>query len=103
MHKNKFTIAILLGMSSLALGCNGSAEQSKPTLKAPEQLTLKAQFKEHFKIGTAISRDQILGALPEDLNVAKTQFNTFTPENSMKWERIHPELCLLYTSDAADE
>ncbi|MEM5547172.1 endo-1,4-beta-xylanase [Pseudoalteromonas fuliginea] len=104
MHKNKLTIAILLGMPSLALGCNGAAEQSKPTLKsqkAPEQLTLKAQFKDHFKIGTAISRDQILGALPEDLNVAKAQFNTFTPENSMKWERIHPEL-ETYDFEAAD-
>ncbi|MBU2879926.1 endo-1,4-beta-xylanase [Aliiglaciecola lipolytica] len=95
MHKNKLTIAILFGVSSFTLGCNNSTEQNAATTpiveKAPEQSTLKARFKDHFKIGTAISRDQILGVLPDDLNVAKAQFNTFTPENSMKWERIHPQ------------
>ena len=94
MYKNKLTIAVLLGMSSLALGCNSATNQTAEkadTAKVTEQLTLKEKFKEHFKIGTAISRDQVLGVYPQDLEVAKAQFNTFTPENSMKWERIHPE------------
>ena len=92
MYKNKLTIAVLLGMSSLVLGCSSATDNTKTsTENASSQLTLKDKFKNNFKIGTAISRDQILGVYPQDLAVVKAQFNTFTPENSMKWERIHPK------------
>ena len=93
MRNKKIGIAMLVGISCLTMGCKESTDQQKQIeeeLKTAVPVTLKAQFSEHFKIGTAISRAQIMLELPEQLEVAREQFNSFTPENSMKWERIHP-------------
>ncbi|MGK9369007.1 endo-1,4-beta-xylanase [Melioribacter sp. Ez-97] len=53
--------------------------------------TLKEAFKEYFLIGGAISDFQAAGKEPEALELAAEQFNTITPENMLKWERVHPE------------
>src|SRR5215213_9179634 len=77
------------GLFALA-AINASAEESPATLKGA--------FKEHFKIGTAISRSITSGRgfrrTPEqvsvDIALVKAQFNQVVPENEMKWESLHP-------------
>ena len=52
---------------------------------------LKTMFQDSFQIGTALSRVQILNKEPGTLALVEKHFDVITPENSMKWERIHPE------------
>lgn len=61
-----------------------SNQQAKP-------IVLKEAFKERYRVGTAMSLVQIMGEEPDTLSLVTSQFNSVTPENSMKWERIHPE------------
>src|SRR4051812_35424555 len=76
----------LISLASLA----GSAEE-KP-------VTLKEAFKDHFKVGTAISRGITSGQgfrrTPEqvaaDVALVKEQFNQIVPENETKWGSLHP-------------
>jgi endo-1,4-beta-xylanase len=55
------------------------------------QPALKEVFKNDFRIGAALSLDQISGREPEALALVGKQFNTITPENILKWEEVHPE------------
>jgi endo-1,4-beta-xylanase len=56
-----------------------------------QSLTLKDAFNDHFLIGAALNYDQASGNDTASLKVLKSEFNTITPENLMKWERIHPQ------------
>ena len=64
----------------LAFSCNGG-----------DDLTLKHAFKDYFLIGTALNNDQVMGVDRLSANLAIQQFNSITNENSLKWERVHPE------------
>src|SRR5690606_8045734 len=50
--------------------------------------SLKEAFKDKFYIGTALNAWQLMGSKPEELNIAKTQFNSIVAENVMKSGRI---------------
>lgn len=105
MIGKKMGILSLVASICVTAGCQETRIQYKQQdagLASAAPVTLKGQFNEYFKIGTAISRSQIMLELPEQLDVARTQFNTFTPENSMKWERIHPQLNQ-YDFDVSDK
>ena len=52
--------------------------------------SLKEAYIDDFKIGAALSEDQVTGKLPQALEVAKVQFNSITPENILKWQNVHP-------------
>ncbi len=60
-------------------------------ISAQDQSTLKEAFKDHFLIGAAINEFQTSGKDEISLEIIKKQFNQVTPENIMKWERIHPK------------
>lgn len=51
-------------------------------------MSLKEAFKDKFYIGTALNAWQLMGSKPEELNIAKTQFNSIVAENVMKSGRI---------------
>ena len=55
-----------------------------------KSVTLKKVFKDKYLIGTALNNYQINGKDPKSLQVAVEQFNAVTPENVLKWERVHP-------------
>jgi endo-1,4-beta-xylanase len=56
----------------------------------PAQTTLKEAFKKHFRIGAALNSGQFTETNAMESALVKQHFNTITPENDMKWERIHP-------------
>lgn len=52
---------------------------------------LKDAFGDRMLMGTAVNRIQISGIDPLAKPFIVRHFNSVTPENAMKWERIHPE------------
>ena len=58
---------------------------------AQEQRALKDVFRNDFKIGAALNRRQIFEEDVRGAEIVKTQFNSITPENILKWALVHPE------------
>jgi endo-1,4-beta-xylanase len=53
------------------------------------QTTLKDAFKDSFMIGAALNRAHFTDQT-RDTALIKAQFNSITPENVLKWEKVHP-------------
>ena len=51
---------------------------------------LKSSFKGIFLVGAALNRSQFTEENARGAALVKTQFNTITPENVLKWEPVHP-------------
>lgn len=60
------------------------------TVHAQETNTLKAAFKDHFLIGAALNAAQFFESNEVETAIVKTQFNSISPENVLKWESVHP-------------
>ncbi|MDR3734110.1 MAG: endo-1,4-beta-xylanase [Acidobacteriaceae bacterium] len=58
---------------------------------AQSPTTLKDAYRGAFYIGTALNADQIKGKDARGVKIVTAQFNSITPENALKWERVHPE------------
>jgi endo-1,4-beta-xylanase len=52
---------------------------------------LKAQFREGFMVGAAVNEAQFSGRDAQGATLVKSHFNSISPENALKWERVHPE------------
>ena len=57
----------------------------------PDRTTLKSAYKSEFYIGAAVNTAQYMQEDKRALPLLKTQFNSITPENDMKWMYIHPQ------------
>jgi endo-1,4-beta-xylanase len=55
------------------------------------QPALKDAFADDFLIGTAVNVRQIYGEVPQETAIITKQFNSVTPENILKWQKVHPE------------
>jgi endo-1,4-beta-xylanase len=53
--------------------------------------TLREAYKNAFHVGVAINNAQITGQDSSGDAIIARQFDSITPENVMKWERIHPQ------------
>lgn len=51
---------------------------------------LKDYFANDFLVGAAVSAMNLLSSDEKLREIIKTEFNTLTMENEMKWERLHP-------------
>ncbi|MGH9822023.1 MAG: endo-1,4-beta-xylanase, partial [Blastocatellia bacterium] len=58
---------------------------------ASPQPTLKEAFKGGFLIGAAINPSQFSEQDTRAAEIIKTQFNTISPENALKWQSVHPK------------
>jgi len=54
-------------------------------------VSLKEVFKSDFLIGAALNRRQFFEEDQRALPIIKSQFNSITPENQLKWLLIHPQ------------
>jgi endo-1,4-beta-xylanase len=77
-----FSVAVLMGSSSV-----GISAETNSSMRA----TLKDTFKNDFLIGVAINEAQFSGRDARGDAVIKSQFNSISPENCLKWEAVHPE------------
>ncbi len=74
-----FILAVLLLAS-----CTSTTEP-KP------EATLASAYNEHFYIGAALNTSQYTGEDQRGIPIVEKHFNSISPENDLKWERIHPE------------
>lgn len=73
----------LLATVLIATGCaQPSADSSLPSLAD--------LYTDSFKIGVALNPGEIAGDDPAAAQLIAGQFNAYTAENDMKWERIEP-------------
>lgn len=61
------------------------------SIREPIESSLKKGFSNAFLVGSALNRGQIMGENKQATELVKQQFNSLTPENVMKWEKIEPE------------
>jgi endo-1,4-beta-xylanase len=61
---------------------------------------LRDKFKDDFLIGAALNKSQFYEEDKRALPIIKTHFNTISPENVLKWERVHPKLNVYNFADA---
>ncbi|QHJ13933.1 Endo-1,4-beta-xylanase A [Paraglaciecola mesophila] len=79
-----------VGHDSLALSPDESALPQKEA--NPRQVNnLKTHFNKQFLVGSAINAQQAKQTQTDTDALIIAQFNSITPENEMKWERIHPK------------
>ena len=88
--KKVFLNTSIIALSFFGLACN--------TEQQPEK-GLKDYYKGNCLIGAAIYPEVF--DKPASASLLTAEFNCITPENDMKWERIHPTL-EEYTFDRAD-
>jgi endo-1,4-beta-xylanase len=63
---------------------------TSPTASA-ETPSLKDTFKDSFLVGAALNPAQFTEEDARGSTLVKAQFNSISPENVLKWERVHPE------------
>jgi endo-1,4-beta-xylanase len=56
-----------------------------------QTVSLKDVFKSDFMIGAALNRRQFSEEDTRALPIIKSQFNTISPENQLKWQLVHPQ------------
>ena len=71
----------------LAVACSGP----HTTATAPSSSGLKDAFRGAFLVGTALSPRQFEGRDTASVALVAREFNAATPENVLKWERVHPQ------------
>ena len=76
-----YAVAVLLVF--FITGCSNKQEPDTPALKDV--------FKDYYLIGTAMNVNQVAGKDEKSVELILKHFNSITPENMMKWEKIHPE------------
>lgn len=69
---------------------------------AQQPTTLKVAYRGVFHVGAAINERQIAGTDDVSTRIVTTQFDSISPENVLKWERVHPEPDT-YNFDLADK
>jgi endo-1,4-beta-xylanase len=77
-------------MRTSAAFCLGAA-LTAATVSAAEPPALKDLVPPGLRIGVALNRAQSDGKDAAALAIVTRQFDSITPENLLKWERVHPE------------
>ena len=79
----------LLMVGALA-ACSSSAPSTTVTPSASK--TLKDAYAGSFMVGGAINEAQFNERDRSGVSIVRSQFNTVTSENILKWEHVHPRL-----------
>ena len=59
--------------------------------QSPSEQSLKEMFAENFLVGAALNYKEVNGQEERALPVLKKHFNSISPENGLKWIKVHPE------------
>lgn len=83
---SKATRSALLTLAGtlLAMLASPAVSQERPT-------TLKQAFESAFLVGAALNPEQFYERNPAEVALITSQFSAITPENNLKWERVHPQ------------
>ena len=82
-----------LAACAAALLCLSQSAPAQNPASAPAPTTrgLKDAFRDAFMVGTALAPQQFRERDTASVALIKREFNAITPENVLKWERVHPE------------
>lgn len=100
MIKTIKTSILFFTLISCILSCKNQIAKKKNQIK--EVVSLKSNFKNNFFIGAAINENIILEEDSLSENILKNEFNTISPENSLKWMFLQPKPNTFYF-DIADK
>ena len=78
---NNFNIILFFAVIFCAPSCGNNLNSTD---------SLKKYYSSFFNIGAAINEDIILGLDNDSKQIVETQFNSITPENSLKWIFVQP-------------
>ncbi len=85
------TVPFFLLALLLLSACTEQMPGDEPDATVPtEATTLKDAFGDAFLVGAALNAAQVTGRDTMGAALVASHFNSTTPENEMKWERIHP-------------
>lgn len=90
MIKLTKTLLLLFTIISGLSSCSNTVSKNK-NIEAKKTTSLKDTYKNNFLIGAAINDNIILEKDTLAIKVLKSDFNTITPENIMKWMYVHPK------------
>ena len=77
MPNRRFVILTAILAASLAIAAQSPA-------------TLKDAYRDSFYVGAAVNAAQFTGTDARGAAIVAKQFSSITPENVLKWERVHP-------------
>lgn len=83
MKSGTLNLSLPTGLLAAALLVMGGPAKSA-------DIALKDVFKGDFMVGVALNQRQFTEQDTNGATLVKAQFNAISPENVMKWERIHP-------------
>lgn len=89
----RMRMALLAALLSTGLMAATALAAAEPPASSPASAptTLKAAYSGDFYIGAAMNKAQITGKDKRGDAIIEAQFNTISPDNALKWERIHPK------------
>ena len=82
--RHAFTI-ITIAIVCILISANGLSNSNKIKVDS-----LSDRYKDLFHLGAAINQDIIFGKDVQSLNIVTSEFNSITPENSLKWLYLQP-------------
>ena len=77
------SVAVLVVSMNAFLASRQAAVREAPSLKDV--------FRSAFYVGAALNERQFSGQDERGAAIVRAQFNSITPENVLKWERVHPD------------
>jgi endo-1,4-beta-xylanase len=87
-RKNNVVLAVAIALSVPAAAVLINSTSHAGPINQP---TLKDVFKNDFLIGAALNQNQFTERDTRGLPIIAAHFNSITPENTLKWEWVHPE------------
>ena len=82
----KFTVTSIILIIVCFLSCANGLYKSNIDTKE----SLSEKYNDLFYIGAAINEDIIMGRDSKSENIVRSEFNSITPENSLKWMYVQP-------------
>lgn len=78
-------ILFLLSLFIIVNACRSPQKENS------NEQTLAEAYKEFFFIGAALNTSQYTGVDQRGIPIVENHFNSISPENDLKWEKIHPQ------------
>lgn len=89
MIKTAKKLTTLFVLMLLIVSCSNKISNKNNQVEV--KALLSDNYKDNFYIGAAINEDQILEKDKRSISIVKKQFNTISPENSLKWMFLQPQ------------
>jgi len=77
---------LLLILFLIITGCINEQQNQESS----DSNSLSNSYRYDYKIGVALNHSQVAGEIPQATPLIRQHFNSITPENLLKWERVHP-------------